>query len=128
MAASHHEIEEAHPREIDLENRHETLQHAALGAVVAVNASGVSLEDSLQDIPICTRELATHGVRYGAGATLVAAQLRSEHELRHLEPGFSNTDRLEDQEDLIGDFTDAAKAIVVIIHAEDVVNNVFLEP
>jgi hypothetical protein len=39
-----------------------------------------------------------------------------------------DTDRLEDQEDLIGDFTDAAEAIAVIIHAEDVVNNVLYGP
>ena len=128
MAASHSEIEEAHRREIDLENRHETLQRAALGAVTAVNARGVSLEDRQQDIPVCAREVATHGVRYGAGAALAVVQLRSGHELRHLEPGFPDTDRLEDQEDLIGDFTYTAEAIAVIIHAEDVVNNVFLGP
>ena len=72
--------------------------------------------------------MATHGVRYGASATLTAAQLCSGHELHHLEPGFSDTDRLEDQEDLIGDFTDATEAIAVTIHAQDVVNNVFLGP
>ena len=59
--------------------------------------------------------MATYGVHYGAGAALAAAQLRSGHELHHLEPGFMNTDRLEDQEDLIGDFTDAAEAITMII-------------
>ena len=47
MAASLHEIEEARRREIDLENHHETLQRATLGAVVAVNARIVSLEDRL---------------------------------------------------------------------------------
>ena len=72
--------------------------------------------------------MATHGVRYGVGAALAAVQLRSGHELRHLEPGFPDIDRLEDQEDLIGDFTDAVEAIAVIIHAEDVVNNVFSGP
>ena len=45
----------------------------------------------------------------------------------HLEPSFLDTDRLEDQEDLIGDFTDAAEPVVVIIYGEDV-NNVFLGP
>ena len=126
LATSRREIEEARRREIDLENHHETLQHAALGAVAAVNARGVSLEDRLQDILVCAREVATYGICYGAGAALATAQLRSGHELRHLEPGFSDTDRLEDQEDLIGDFTDA-EAIVVTIHAQDV-NNVFLGP
>ena len=128
MAASRHKIEEARRWEIDLENRHEILQRAALGAIAAVNARGVSLEDHLQDILVRAREVATHGVRYGASATLATAQLRLGHELHHLEPGFPDIDRLEDQEDLIGDFTDAAEAIAVTIHAQDVVNNVFLGP
>jgi hypothetical protein len=128
LAASHREIEEARRQEIDLESRHEILQWAAHGAVAVVYARGVSLEDRMQDIPVHAREVATHGVCYGAGATLAKAQLRSGHELRHLEPSFLDTDQLEDQEDLIGDFTDAAEAITVILHAEDVVNNVFLGP
>ena len=57
----------------------------------------------------------THGVRYGAGAALAAAQLCLGHELHHLEPNFLDIDRLEDQVDLIGDFTNAVKAIVVTI-------------
>ena len=126
LAASHREIKEARRLEIDLESCHEILQRTAHGAVVPVNARGVSLEHHLQDIPVHAREVATHGVRYGAGAALATAQLRSGHELRNLEPGFPDTDRLEDQEDLIGDFTDA-EAIVVTIHAQDV-NNVFLGP
>ena len=47
LAASCREIEEAHHREIDLENRHETLQRATLSAVAAVKARGVSLKDRL---------------------------------------------------------------------------------
>ena len=47
LAASCREIEEAHRREIDLESHHEILQRAAHGAVAAVNARGVSLEDHL---------------------------------------------------------------------------------
>ena len=47
LAPSHHQIEEARRQEIDLENHHETLQRVALGAVAAVNAKGVSLEDRL---------------------------------------------------------------------------------
>jgi hypothetical protein len=80
----------------------------------------------LQDISVPAKEVATHGVCYGVGGALAATQLHSGHELCHLEPSFSHTDLLEDQEDLIGDFIDAIEAIVVIIHAEDVVNNVFL--
>jgi glycine/D-amino acid oxidase-like deaminating enzyme len=52
--------------------------------------------------------VATHGIGYGAGAALAVVQLHSGHELHHLEPSFSDTDRLEDQEDLIGDFIDVA--------------------
>ena len=128
LATSHREIKEARCQEIDLENRHQTLQRAALGIVAAVNARGVCLADCLQDIPVRPREVATHGVHYGAGVALATAQLRSGHELYHLEPGFLDNDQLEDQEDLIGDFTDAVEAIAMIIHAEDVVNNVFSGP
>jgi hypothetical protein len=88
LVASHHEIEESCHREIDLENRHESLQRAALGVVAAVNARGVSLKDCLQDISVRAREVATHGVRYGASATLAVVQLHSGHELCHLEPIF----------------------------------------
>jgi hypothetical protein len=72
--------------------------------------------------------VATHGVHYGADAALAAVEPRLGYELYHLEPIFSDTDQLEDQEDLIEDFTNAAEAITVIIHAEYVVNNVFLGP
>ena len=84
MADSRREIEEAHRREIDLENRHETLQCVALGTVAAVNARGVSLEDHLQDILVHAKEVETHEVRYSADVALVAVQLRIGHELRHL--------------------------------------------
>ena len=128
MVASHREIEEAHHRDINLENHHETLQCATLGVVAVANARGVSLEDCLQDILVRAREVATHGIRYSAGAAFATVQLRSGHKLCHLESGFLNIDRLEDQEDLIGDFTDAVEAITVTIHAQDVVNNIFLGP
>ena len=72
--------------------------------------------------------MATHGVRYGVGAALATVQLHLGHELHHLEPGFPDTDHLEDQEDLIGDFTNDVEAIALIIHAEDVVNNVLSGP
>ena len=72
--------------------------------------------------------MATHGVHYGASATLAVVQLRLGHELHQLKPGFLDTNRLEHQEDLIGDFTNAAEVITVIGHVEDVINNVFLGP
>jgi hypothetical protein len=42
----------------------------------------------VQDIPVRAREVATHGVRYGADVALAAAQLHSGHELHHLESVF----------------------------------------
>ena len=93
---------------------------AAVSSVTRATEDGIVLPHLFMELPLTPK---TNG--YGAGAALVAAQLRSGHELRHLEPGFPDTDRLEDQEDLIGDFTDAAEAIIVTIHAQDVVNNVF---
>ena len=99
-----------------------------LGTVAAVNARGVSLEDHLQDIVVHAKEVATHEVRYGADAALAVVQLRSGYELHHLKSSFPDTDWLKDQEDMIEDFTDAVEAIAVIIHAEDVVNNVFSGP
>jgi hypothetical protein len=48
LAISRRKIKEARRREIDLENHHQTLQRAALGAVAAINARGVYLEDRLQ--------------------------------------------------------------------------------
>ena len=74
LATSHREIEEDRRQEIDLENRHEILRRPALGVVGAVNTRGFSLEDRLQDIPVHAKEVATHEVRYGVGATLAAVQ------------------------------------------------------
>jgi hypothetical protein len=84
LVASHREIKEARRREINLENRHEILKRAAHGVVAAVNTRGVSLEDRLQDISVRAREVATHGVCYGANAALAVAQLRSGYKLHHL--------------------------------------------
>jgi len=53
--------------------------------------------------------VATHGVHYGASASLAVAQLRLGHDIHHLEPGFLDTNGLEDQGDLIGDFSDATE-------------------
>jgi dienelactone hydrolase len=55
--------------------RPSNVQHLAQFA--AVNARDVSLEDHLQDIPVCAREVAIHGICSGASAALAAAQLCS---------------------------------------------------
>ena len=89
----------------------EALQLAANGASTAVNARGTLLEDYLQDILAHAREVTLHGVRHGAAVALAAAQIRSEHELHHLEPNFPMANAPEDLKELVEDFEEAAEAI-----------------
>ena len=111
-----------------LENLLDTLQLAAFDAVRAVNSRGLSLKDHLRDVLARVKEVATHGIHQSVSAALATAQLRFGHELCHLEPGFPHTDRPEEQEELVGDFTAAVEAIAGAIRAQDVVNNLFLGP
>ena len=55
------------------------------------------------------------------------AQLHSTHDLYLLDPGFP-VGADEDEEELTGDFTAAAEAIVVATHAGDVILAAFFEP
>ena len=71
--------------------------------------------------------MALSGVRHGATLALAAAQLCSGHNLCLLEPGFP-VGADEDEEELTGDFTAAAEAIVVATHAGDVILAAFFEP
>lgn len=54
--------------------------------------------------------------------------MRFGHDLRRLEPNFSDNSNPDDQEELIGDFTTASEAITVVINVEDVINSTFLGP
>ena len=52
-------------------------------------------------------------------------QVQIRYELHTMETDFSMGDGPEEHEDLIAEFVDAAKAIVDITSAQDVINNVF---
>jgi len=58
---------------------------------------------------------------------MATAQLHSGHDLRLLEPSFP-VGTNEEKDNLIGDFTIAAEAIVVATHVGDVVLIAFFEP
>ena len=94
-------------------------------AADAVNARGSPIDVRLQDIPACVQEIAIHGVCHGAVVALTTAQVQTGHDLHAVEVGFLIGDGPEGHEDLIGDFTAVAKAIMDITSIQDVVNKVF---
>ena len=47
---------------------------------------------------------------------LAAAQLRIDHDLCRVEPGFPDYARQEERAELVGDFTATAAAIVVVVN------------
>ena len=94
----------------------------------ALNAQGDTLEARLLDVPMCTREVAFHGVRGGATIALAIAQVRSGHDLRLVEPGFPEEENPNDYQDLVDDFEGADATMVNVTSAEEVMNNVFLGP
>ena len=104
-----------------------TLREVTLIAVNDVNAGGVLLEDHLWDMPAWGRTVALSGVHHGATLALAMAQLCSGHDLRLLEPGFPVGANEEETEELTGDFTAAAEAIVAATHTGDVVLAAFFE-
>ena len=56
---------------------------------------------------------------------LATVQVQTGYELHTMETGFPMGDGPKEHEELIEDFVDAAKAIVDITSAQDVINNVF---
>ena len=110
-----------------LEEELAALQEAALIAVNDVNDGGLLLEDRLWVMPARVRMVALQGVCHGTGTALAAMQLHSSHDLHLLEPSFPVGANLE-QEELIGDFTAVAEAIVVTTDAGDVILVAFLDP
>ena len=98
---------------------------AANAAVDAVNVRGSPIAARLQDILAHVQEIALHGVHHGAAVALTAAQVQTGHELHAMETGFPIGDGPEEHEDRLEEFVMAAKAIVDITSAQDVVNKVF---
>ena len=93
-----------------------------------INARGAVPVAHLHDVPNRVREVALHAVHHGAAVALAVAQVRSGCELRLHPHGFPATDRPEDHENLIEDFSNAADTIAFSSLAEDIVNKVFLDP
>ena len=110
-----------------LEEELAALREAALFAVNNVNAGGVLFEDHLWAMPARVRMVGLSGVRHGAALALVAVQLCSGHDFCLLEPGFPVGVNEEETAELTGDFIATAEAIVVAMHAGDVVLTAFFE-
>lgn len=105
----------------------ENLRLVANDATAAVNARGETLEFRLQDIRVCAKEIALHGVRHGAAVALAAAQVQPVLDLHAVEPGFPMADNPEEHEDLVGELAGHAAAVAEITPPEDILNQVFLE-
>jgi hypothetical protein len=60
------------------------------------------------------------GIRQGGGVALATAQLCSGQHLRHPEPGFPDHARREELEELYGDFTVAAAAVMAVVNVEEI--------
>ena len=111
-----------------LEGELNALRESTLVAVNDVNAGGVLLEDRLQAVPARVRMVAIRRVRHGVALALATTQLHSSHDLCLLEPGFPAGADEEEQEELTGDFTAAAEAIMAAMHAGDIIFAAFFEP
>jgi len=110
---------------LDLSAQLESLRLAADRAAGFVNAKGVVPMVCLHDIPNRVREVALHGVRYGAAMALAAAQVHSGHDLRLLPCGALATGYPRDYERLVEDFSDTANSVALTSQADDIVNKVF---
>ena len=95
----------------------ESLQLVVNAATDAVNAWGSLIDARLQDILAYVQEIALNGVRHGVSVALTVALVKTRHDLHAMEVGFLIGDSLEGHEDLIEEFTVAAKAIVDITSA-----------
>ena len=105
----------------DLEECYEALSRAALVAVGILGTGGLLLLDRLRGIPDqveCAVELS---IRRGAMLAFTAAQLRSGHDLRQLEPGFPEGTTLRERERLADDFAGAAGFIAAEVSISNLV-------
>jgi hypothetical protein len=64
----------------------------------------------------------------GATVALAIAQVRLGHDLRPLQPSFSDGKDPDDYQELVEDFKGATVAVANITPVEGVVNNVFFGP
>ena len=112
----------------DLSAQLESLQLAAEYAAGFVNARGAIPIVRLYDIPNRVREVALHGVRYGAATALAAVQAHSGHNLRLLPHGFLDAVHPGDHERLTEDFLSAANSVAFNTLADDIVGKVSSSP
>jgi hypothetical protein len=106
----------------------ESLQLAADYAAGFVNSRGTVPVARLHDVLNNVSEIALHGVRHGAAIALAMVQVHSGYELQLLPHGFLATDRPEDHESLVKDFSNVTNTISFSSSAGDIVNKVFLGP
>ena len=112
----------------DLSTQLESLQLAAEYATGLINARGAVPIVCLYDILNRVREVALHGVRYGAATALAAAQARSGHNLRFLPNGFLDVVHPGDHERLTKYFLSAVDSVAFNTLADDIVGKVFSYP
>jgi len=93
------------------------VQLAANAAADAINARGSLIASHLQDVPVCVREIALHGVHHGAAMALTTTQVQTRHKLYAMETGFPIGDGPEEHEDLLEEFVMAMEALVDITSA-----------
>ena len=113
---------------LDLTAQLESLRSVADHAAGFVNARGAVLVVRLHDIPNRVREIALHGVCYGATMALATAQARSGHNLRLLPHGFPDATYPGEHERLVEDFMSAANSVAFNTLADDIVGKVFSSP
>jgi hypothetical protein len=85
-----------------------------------MHAWGKRLGKCLLDIPKHVRDVVEYGVHRGAIVALVAAQVRSSHELHYL-VGFPEGEGVTNHERLIKDFAEAANAVATEVPTEEVI-------
>ena len=113
---------------LDLSAQLESLRSAMDHAAGFVNARGGVPVVRLHDIPNRVREVALHGIRYGAAMALAAAQACSGHNLRLLPHGFPDAVHPREHEHLVEDFMSAANSVAFNTLADDIVGKVFSGP
>jgi hypothetical protein len=83
-----------------LETELQTLRQAADTVAGYMHVRGERLEECLIDIPERVRDVVKYGVHCGAVVALVAAQVRSGHELRYL-VGFPEGEGVADHDRIV---------------------------
>jgi hypothetical protein len=84
-------------------------------AAQSVNARVAVSVVRLHEVPNHAREIALHGLHHGAAVALAVAQVHSGYELQLLPRGFPVTNRPEDHENLVEDFSNAMNYMAFLL-------------